>query len=72
MDVIDGNIGQALKQLNNLVRSNNVAQERRKQRFYLRPSKAKAELRMERNKRRFGKGFKRLLQIVNEAKRKGY
>lgn len=62
----------ACRRLSSLLFANEIAIDRRKQRFHMKPGK-KAELkRSQRHRKDFMKGFKRLMEVVKDAKRKGY
>lgn len=70
--VFNNDTATACKRLNSVVFANQIAMDRRSQRFHMKPGK-KAELkRSQRHRRDFMKGFKRLMDIVKDAKRKGY
>ncbi|CCF60555.1 hypothetical protein KAFR_0K02010 [Kazachstania africana CBS 2517] len=72
VEVFNSDTATACRRLNTIMNGNQIAQDRRKQRFYMKPGK-KAELkRAERHRRDFMKGFKQLIDIVKDAKRKGY
>ncbi|SCW00098.1 LAFE_0B09406g1_1 [Lachancea fermentati] len=72
VDVFNGDTSGAFRQLNSIVFANRIAQDRRNQRFHLKPGKAKELRRSQKHRRDFMKGFKRLIDIVKDAKRKGY
>lgn len=70
--VTNGDTASACRRLGGLVFANQIAIDRRKQRFHMKPGK-KAELkRSMRHRKDFMKGFKRLMEVVKDAKRKGY
>lgn len=70
--VYNGNTMQAFFRLQALVKSNHIALEKRKQRFYLKPGKVRELRKSQKHRRDFMKGFKRLISVVKDAKRKGY
>ncbi|CAR22047.1 mitochondrial 37S ribosomal protein bS21m [Lachancea thermotolerans CBS 6340] len=72
VDVYNGDTAGAFRQLNSVVFSNRIAQDRRNQRFHLKRGKAKEIRSSQRHRREFMKGFKRLIEVVKDAKRKGY
>ncbi|ODV93181.1 hypothetical protein PACTADRAFT_51800 [Pachysolen tannophilus NRRL Y-2460] len=72
VDVRSGNVSGALASLNRLLKINNIQKTLIKQRFYMKPGKVQAQIRVDSRKRRFDKGFRRLLNVVKEAKRRGY
>ncbi|SCU87119.1 LAMI_0D04808g1_1 [Lachancea mirantina] len=72
VNVFNGDTSGAFRQLNSIVFANRIAQDRRSQRFYLKPGKAKEMRRSQRHRRDFMKGFKRLIEVVKDANRKGY
>lgn len=72
VDVSHGNTGAAMRQLNSILRANNVAQDQRDQRFYMKPGKRAERKRAQRHRRDFLKGFKILVDTVKDATRKGY
>ncbi|SMN18232.1 similar to Saccharomyces cerevisiae YBL090W MRP21 Mitochondrial ribosomal protein of the small subunit [Maudiozyma saulgeensis] len=62
----------ACRRLNGLVFANQIAIDRRKQRFHMKPGKKAEMKRSQRHRKDFMKGFKRLMEVVKDAKRKGY
>ncbi|AMD20466.1 HDL278Cp [Eremothecium sinecaudum] len=70
--VFNGNTMRAFQRLNSIIRSNEIAEEKRQQRFYLKPGKAKEQQRSQKHRKEFMKGFKSLIEVVKDAKRKGY
>ncbi|AGO13596.1 AaceriAGL284Cp [[Ashbya] aceris (nom. inval.)] len=70
--VFNGNTSQALQRQNVLLRSARVAQDRREQRFHLKPGKAKEQQRSRKHRREFMRAFKDMIEVVKDAKRKGY
>jgi len=70
--VVNNDINGAFNALNGVVRSNNIRQDKRAQQFYIKPGKQRELKAIQRNKREFMKGFKRLMNIVKDASRKGY
>lgn len=63
---------QAIRRINTLNQINKLPQTVRLQRFAERPGKARLRIRIERKKREFNAGIRRLFDLVNEARRKGY
>lgn len=72
VSVFNGNTMLAFQRLNSIIRSNQISRDKRNQRFYLKPGKAKEMRRSQKHRREFMKGFKRLIDVVKDAKRKGY
>lgn len=72
VDVFNGNTIAAFQRLSSIVRSNGIARDKRAQRFYLKPGKAKEIRRSQKHRRDFMKSFKHLIEVVKDAKRKGY
>ncbi|AAS54207.2 AGL284Cp [Eremothecium gossypii ATCC 10895] len=72
VSVFNGNTSQALQRQNMLLRSARIAQDRREQRFYLKPGKVKEQQRSRKHRREFMRAFKGLIEVVKDAKRKGY
>ncbi|KAK5779888.1 mitochondrial 37S ribosomal protein bS21m MRP21 PWA37_001743 [Arxiozyma heterogenica] len=72
VDVINSDTATAFRRLASILSSNQVWKDRRDQRFYMKPGKKKELKRSQHHRRRFMKGFKRLMDIVKDANRKGY
>ena len=72
VDVNNFDTNTACRRLNTIVFSNQIAIERRKQKFYMKPGKRAELKRSQRHRKDFMKGFKRLMEIVKDAKRKGF
>ncbi|KAH3902564.1 uncharacterized protein SCODWIG_00295 [Saccharomycodes ludwigii] len=72
VSVIKGNTSDSFRVLQSIVRENNIAHDKRKQRFYLKPGKLREAKKSQKHRKEFMKGFKRLIEIVKDAKRKGY
>lgn len=72
VDVYNNDTTSACRQLNSLMHANRIPQMKRDQRFYLKPGKVAEIKRSQRHRRDFMKGFKRLIEVVKDAKRKGY
>ena len=72
VDVNNGDTATAFRLLNSIVNANNIPGDKRSQRFYIKPGKKAEMKRSQRHRREFMKGFKRLMDIVKDAKRKGY
>lgn len=70
--VHNGDTSTALRRLTRKLVSNGVPMDRRNQRFHMKPGKVAELKRSQRHRRDFKKGFKRLIEIVKDAKRKGY
>lgn len=72
VDVFNNDTSNAFRQLNSIMFSNKIPQDSRNQRFYMKPGKVAELKKSQRHRRDFMKGFKRLIDIVKDAKRKGY
>lgn len=72
IDVYNGDTSAAFRQLNSMVAANSIAQDRRSQRFYMKPGKVAEMKKSLRHRREFMMGFQRLMELVKDAKRKGY
>ncbi|KAH3666687.1 hypothetical protein WICMUC_005504 [Wickerhamomyces mucosus] len=72
VNVVNYDLNAAFKRLRQLVNSNNIRGEKMAQRFYKKPGKILEEKRIRRKKRIFNEGVRRLMGVVNEAKRRGY
>ncbi|CCE65200.1 hypothetical protein TPHA_0K00660 [Tetrapisispora phaffii CBS 4417] len=72
VDIFNGNTQNGLRQLSSLVYTNNIPQDRKDQMFYKKPGKVAERKRSLRHRKEFKKGFQRLIEIVKDAKRKGY
>lgn len=70
--VINHDIDGAFRALRSVVNSNNIKGDQIDQRFYLKPGKARELKTIRKNKREFMKGFKRLMEVVKDASRRGY
>lgn len=70
--VNNGDTATACRRLGTLVFANQIAIDRRKQRFHMKPGKKAEQKRSMRHRKDFMKGFKRLMEVVKDAKRKGY
>ncbi|CCK69444.1 mitochondrial 37S ribosomal protein bS21m KNAG_0C03370 [Huiozyma naganishii CBS 8797] len=62
----------ACRSLDSTLYANSIAQDRRAQRFYMKPGKRAEQKTALRHRKTFMKGFKHLMDIVQDAKRKGY
>lgn len=62
----------ALSRLNAMNQANKIRRVLSLQRYHERPGKVRLRLRNEKAKRDFNKGIRRLFDLVNEARRKGY
>lgn len=65
-------LNMALSRLNSMNQINKVRRVLSLQRYHERPGKVRLRLRNEKAKRDFNKGIRRLFDLVNEARRKGY
>lgn len=72
VDVFNNDTSSAFRQLNSIMFANKIPQDSRNQRFYMKPGKVAELKRSQKHRRDFMKGFKRLIEIVKDAKRKGY
>lgn len=72
VDVFNNDTASAFRQLNSIMFANRIPQDSRNQRFYMKPGKVAELKRSQKHRRDFMKGFKRLIEIVKDAKRKGY
>ncbi|AQZ14827.1 MRP21 (YBL090W) [Zygosaccharomyces parabailii] len=72
VDVYNNDTAAACRQLNSLMFANKIPQDKRAQRFYMKPGKVAENKRSQRHRKDFMKGFKRLIEVVKDAKRKGY
>ncbi|CAI4054746.1 hypothetical protein SKDZ_02G0190 [Saccharomyces kudriavzevii ZP591] len=66
------NPAESFKRLNRIMFENNIPGDKRSQRFYMKPGKVAEMKRSQRHRKEFMMGFKRLIEIVKDAKRKGY
>lgn len=72
VNVFNNDTSNAFRQLNGIMFANKIPQDSRNQRFYMKPGKVAEMKKSQRHRRDFMKGFKRLIEIVKDAKRKGY
>ncbi|GAV52177.1 hypothetical protein ZYGR_0AG01680 [Zygosaccharomyces rouxii] len=72
VDVYNNDTASACRQLNSVMLANKIPQMKKAQRFYLKPGKVAEIKRSQRHRKDFMKGFKRLIEVVKDAKRKGY
>ncbi|GCE97172.1 hypothetical protein ZYGM_004235 [Zygosaccharomyces mellis] len=72
VDVYNNDTASACRQLNSVMFANRIPQMKKAQRFYLKPGKVAEIKRSQRHRKDFMKGFKRLIEIIKDAKRKGY
>lgn len=72
VDVINGDTNTAFRRLDAILTSNGVWKDRRDQRFHMKPGKKKELKRSQHHRKKFMKGFKRLMDVVKDANRKGY
>ncbi|CAL9730946.1 small ribosomal subunit protein bS21m [Monosporozyma unispora] len=72
VDVINGDTATAFRRLDSIISSNQVWKDRRDQRFHMKPGKKKELKRSTHHRKIFMKGFKRLMDVVKDANRKGY
>lgn len=62
----------AIKRLDGMIRRNSIIGDLRAQEFHIRKGKKKRMIRAKRHRKLFKEGFKYLLNMVKDAKRKGY
>lgn len=72
IEVRDHNTSQAFRSLNSMLSYNGVARDRRSQRFYMKPGKVAELKKSQRHRKVFMLAFKRMMDLVKDAKRKGY
>lgn len=72
VEVINGDTAAAFRRLDAIASSDQVWRDRRDQKFYMKSGKKKELKRSQHHRRRSMKGFKRLMDIVKDANRKGY
>ncbi|KAL6940313.1 hypothetical protein ACO0QE_004211 [Hanseniaspora vineae] len=72
VQVRNGDVSMATRQLNRMLNDAKIAQTTMDQRYYIRPSKQKLLKKVRRKKREFSLAFGGLLRTVQEIKRKGY
>lgn len=72
IDVFSGNTMAAFQRLGSVVRSNSIFKDKRAQRFHLKPGKARELRKSLKHRKEFMKSFKNLIDVVKDAKRKGY
>lgn len=70
--VTGGNIDGAFRSLRYIVSSNSIRTDKNAQRFYKKPGKVAEEKTMRRKRKMFDAGIRRLIDIVKDAKRRGY
>ncbi|CAI1801663.1 hypothetical protein SEUBUCD646_0B00360 [Saccharomyces eubayanus] len=66
------NPAESFKRLNRVMFENNIPGDKKSQRFYMKPGKVAELKKSQRHRKEFMMGFKRLIDIVKDAKRKGY
>lgn len=72
VDVYNNDTASACRQLNSVMLGNRIPHMKKAQRFYLKPGKVAEIKRSQRHRKDFMKGFKRLIDVVKDAKRKGF
>lgn len=72
VSVHKGDINRAYRQLKGVVNANNIRGEAMMQRFHMKPGKVLEMKRIKRKKKTFDEGIRRLMDLVKEAKRRGY
>ncbi|ORX98565.1 hypothetical protein K493DRAFT_5981 [Basidiobolus meristosporus CBS 931.73] len=69
--VHNGNVMQAYRRLNNIIKDNNIRKELRQNEYYERPSVKKHRLRIERNRRLFQRIVAKKVALVMQMKNRG-
>jgi small subunit ribosomal protein MRP21 len=69
--LVTTDLAQAFMRLKSIISQNKVRQDFHSQRFHERPGLKRKRLRSERHRRRFKEGFKRMVSIVMDMKKKG-
>lgn len=72
VSVHKNDLNTAFKRLRGVISANNIKGEKMAQRFYKKPGKVLEEKQIRRKKRVFNEGVRRLMEVVKEAKRRGY
>lgn len=72
VDVHFNNINKAIKDVNNLVRSNRLPYFVKVQKRFIRPAKYAKQIKREWWRKKFSVGFKDLMSQVRDARRRGY
>lgn len=70
--VRNGDINTAYRNIKFIINSNNIRGESMAQRFHMKPGKKLELKRIRRKKKMFNEGIRRLMDLVKEAKRRGY
>lgn len=70
--IINHDVDGAFRALQSVVRTNNIRGDLNDQRFYLKPGKARELKSIRKNKKEFMKSFRRMMQVVKDASRRGY
>ncbi|CCH47127.1 37S ribosomal protein MRP21, mitochondrial [Wickerhamomyces ciferrii] len=71
-NVVNNDINGAFRALQSNLNANKVKQDKINQRFHIKPGKAREAKTIRRNKVVFMNGFRRLMNVVRDAKRRGY
>ncbi|KAA8894934.1 hypothetical protein FN846DRAFT_894624 [Sphaerosporella brunnea] len=69
--VVQGDVAQAFMRLRSIISQNKVRQDFHYQKFHERPGLKRKRLRSERHRRRFKEGFKRMVALVMDMRKKG-
>jgi len=69
--VVITDVAQAFMKLRSVISQNKVRQDWNRQRFHERPGSKRKRLKSERHRRRFKEGFKRMVRVVLDMKKKG-
>lgn len=72
VDVHFGNLNKAIKDVNNMVRTNRLPYFVKVQKRFIRPAKYAKQIKREWWRRKFSDGFKDLMGQVRDARRRGY
>lgn len=70
--VINNDIDAAFRALRGIVNANNIRGDKAAQRFYIKPGKRRELKTINKNKRVFMQGFRRMMEVVKDASRRGY
>lgn len=69
--LVTGDVAQAFSRLGFIVRQNKVKSDSFMQRFHERPGLKRKRLKSQRHRKRFKEGFKKMVSIVQDMRRKG-
>lgn len=70
--VINNDVDSAFRTLRGIVTANNIKGDKADQRFYIKPGKKQELKTINKNKRVFMQGFRRMMEVVKDASRRGY